>query len=507
MNLRGLMKQETTRRLRLIEELYYAKEWLSSEQLMERLNCSLPALIGDVNFLNEEQLPFRITKTKGLYSIDFDFHATIDVVYSYILRSSLEFQIIESLFFEKSRGIQPAAERLNCSFSNMQRYLTAIKNTMDGWGIWVCHRPLRMIGDEAAIRHFYYLFFRESRLSFAEYGFSKDLVESVDQLIRRILVTNQVTNNLTVHFQLMHSFLIGLQRQKQGHSLKINFLESGLHIPAVSELSRLAHLIRRESGLVFDDYQLRECLWPLFSHQLILNQQQQAYACKINKPLAVFYETHRFLLEKVSHLLAEPLSQAEMLETLRLLGNELSNHAPQKHSMEIIQETDAIMLNLIDKKYSRELKKLETVVSDFLFPKQSSTLVSLYISRLIITINNLLQRLVDAQRPIKVLLLSDTSTTHERFWHSIFPAYIKGAVDYEYFETPFILQGQLTSLTQQYDLIITNITMAELVSACPLIAINAYPTTKDFERIQQFINQFDPISPRKERSNELTPTT
>lgn len=158
MNLRGLMKQETTRRLCLIEQLYYAKELLSSEQLMAALSCSLPALISDIRFLNEENLPIKIKKKKGLYSIEFDQFATIDIVYAYILRTSLEFQVIECLFFEKSRGIQLAADRLNCSFSNMQRYLKSIKHTLATWGISVHHRPLRVAGDEAILRQFYYLF-------------------------------------------------------------------------------------------------------------------------------------------------------------------------------------------------------------------------------------------------------------------------------------------------------------------------------------------------------------
>ncbi len=59
-----------------------------------------------------------------------------------------------------------------------------------------------------------------------------------------------------------------------------------------------------------------------------------------------------------------------------------------------------------------------------------------------------------------------------------FPDFIKGAVTYEHFETPFIKQDQLTDLTQQYDLIVTNVTMKDLVPACPLIAINAFPTAK-----------------------------
>ncbi|MBU5360190.1 helix-turn-helix domain-containing protein [Enterococcus raffinosus] len=507
MNVRGLMKKETNRRLQLVEELYYAKELLTSEQLMELLDCSLPALITDVRFLNGENLPFKITKIKGLYTIDFDSYATIDVVYAYILRTSLEYQVINSLFFEKSRGIQPAADRLNCSFSNMQRYLISVKKEVTKWDITVTHRPLQMVGDEAAIRHLFYLFFKESRMEFADYEFSQRLLNSVDELIRNILEENQITNNMNVHFQLMHSFLIGLQRQKQGHNMHRLSRDSGLIIPDVKQLDSLVRLIKRETSLVFTNTRLKECLWPLFSHQLILSRKQQAIAHKKNRRLSSFYHTHYLLLEGVSDLLSTPLSQNEIVDAARLLGNELFCYYPEKHSIEILQETEKIMLHLIDKKYYREIKKLENVVSKFLDPLQQEEFVPLYISYLITTIDNLLQRLIDSDRPIKVLLLSDTSTTHERFWNSVFPDFIKGSVKYEHFETPFIMQEQLTELTQQYDLIVTNVTMKDLVPACPLIAINAFPTAKDFDRIQQFINQFDPLLSRKELYHELTPST
>lgn len=507
MNLRGLMKQETTRRLCLIEQLYYAKDLLSSEQLMEVLNCSLPALISDIRFLNEETLPIKIKKKKGLYSIEFDQFATIDIVYAYILRTSLEFQVIECLFFEKSRGIQIAADHLNCSFSNMQRYLKNIKHKLATWDISVHHRPLRVAGDEAILRQFYYLFFREARMAFVDYGFSKELLNSVDYLLRQLLKENQIDNNMNVHFQLMHSFLIGLQRLKNGHSMKKLSNESGLKLPAFDQLERLTKLIKRETGIDFTESSLKECLWPLFSHQLILNRQQQLFAIQKNTRLANFYESHHLLLNRISELLDTPLSQAEIVENLRLLGNSLFCYQPNKQSVEILQETQATMLKLIDKKYSRELRKIRTVVEDFLPSQQHNSFTELYISLLVTSISHLLQRLVAADQPIKVLLLSDTSTTHERFWHSIFPAFIKGAVNYDYFSSPFIQQEQLTNLTKRYDLIVTNVTMTELKSACPLIAINAYPTAQDFERIQQFVNCFEPLPLRKEYYNELTPTS
>ncbi|MGH1648152.1 helix-turn-helix domain-containing protein [Enterococcus gilvus] len=507
MNLRGLMKKETTRRLRLVEELYYSKEIVTSDYLMDKLKCSLPALISDIRFLNSEPLPLKVTKIKGVYTVDFDFYATIDTVYAYILRTSLEYQTIRSLFFEKSSSIQPAANRLNCSFSNMQRYLKSIDSEVTGWDISVEHRPIRLGGDENAVRHLYYLFFKESRLAFTEYPFSKEIIKVVDRLIRKILDDNHIKNNMTIHFQLMHSFLIGLQRQKCGQYISDLPLDSGLIIPDVSRLQYMTRLFKRELRLDFSDLQLRECLWPLFSHQLILNRQQQSLAHKRNKRLAQFYELHHLLLEEVSRLLAVPLSQSEIVEALRLLGNELFCYYPHKKTMDILQETDQIMVDLIDNKFSREIRKLEDIVRRFLIPQEREDFIPKYIRCLVTSIDNLLQRLVDSDKPIKVLLLSDTSTTQERFWHATFPAFIKGSVQYEYFETPFIKQGQLNELTKQYDLIVTNVTMPDLMPACPLIAVNAYPTAKDFERIQRFINQYESLPSRKEQFNELTPST
>lgn len=506
MSLRGLMRQESLRRIIIVEKLYYEKDFVTSEELMEILDCSRPILLNDIRFLNEENLPIRIIKNKGLYSIEFDFHATIDTIYAYVLRSSLEYDIIESLFFEKNEKIQFAAKDLNCSLSNMQRYLIAIKSELLKWDIGVNHRPLQMVGDEASIRQFYYLFFKESRIQFSNYGFSKKLIDAVDQLIRRILADNHITNNMNVHFQLMHSFLIGLQRRKHGHKMKGLSSKCGLIIPELDQLTHLGYLIRRESELPFNAAYLRECLWPLYSHQLILTRQQQTLVHKKNRQLAHFYEAHHFLIDKVNSLLITPLSQTERLDTLRQLGNRLFCYNHKECSIEIIQETDKAMLKLIGKKYGREIRKLSKIVSEFLIPRKQELLISMYISSLITIIPDLLQRLVDADRPIRVLLLSDTSTSHERFWHSVFPAYIKGSVQYEYFESPYLFQEQLVNLTRNYDLVVTNVTMNNLVPACPLIAINTYPTSKDFDRIQQFINDYEPLPSRKELYNELTPS-
>ncbi|MFM2487350.1 hypothetical protein ABW365_02110 [Enterococcus avium] len=89
---------------------------------------------------------------------------------------------------------------------------------------------------------------------------------------------------------------------------------SGLIIPNVKQLESLVRLIKRETSLEFTNACLKECLWPLFSHQLLLNRKQQALVHKRNRRLANFYHTHYLLLEAVSDLLSTPLSQNEMVK-------------------------------------------------------------------------------------------------------------------------------------------------------------------------------------------------
>ncbi|MDT2759092.1 helix-turn-helix domain-containing protein [Enterococcus xiangfangensis] len=502
MNLRALLKKETTRYLHLVEELYYAKDSLSSEQLMMALNCSRPTLISDTQFLNMADLSFRITKTRGLYTIDFDLDATIDVVYADILRNCLEFQTIKSLFFEENDSIQTAALNLNCSFSNMQRCLQNIKLVMTVWDLSICHRPLHVTGDEAVIRRFFYLFFKESRATLTDYGFSQTLTAAMDPFLRQLLSENNLATTGNSYDYLMHHFLIGLQRQKQGHFMQNCFFKSDLIFPAESD--HLIQLIKRETASTFTELHLVDCLWPLFTHQLILNEHQQLLAQQKNKSLAAFYTEHRLLLERISALLTDPLSQTEMVEILRLLGNELFAYFPTNYPLEILQETDKL-LRLVDEKYKREFIQLEKIVNDFLDLKERRVLSSIYLNCLLTNIDHLLPRLVDPANPIKVLLLSDT-VNQQHFWCSTFPTAIKGTVQYDYFDHSLSLSADLETLTSQYDLIITNKTMIERMATCSIIAVNTYPTAKDFEQIQQFINQFRSSPSRKERYHELTPT-
>ncbi|GCF95517.1 hypothetical protein NRIC_34080 [Enterococcus florum] len=497
MNLQGLMKKETIRRVTIIESLYYSESFLSSDQLIDQLDCSLPALINDIRYLNNDDTPLQIRKHKGLYHLDFDPGSSIDTYYAGVLNKVLEFQILEGLFFERLTCIQKFSAQLNCSFSNLQRYLKKIDSGIQQWDFHIYHRPLRIEGNEEMIRQFYYLFFKEKRMPFKNYGFSERLLQGVDKFIHLLMQENNVTNNMNTHFQLLHHFLIALHRITKEHHLDTHLPNSSA-VKLGSEIDQfnLRCLIERELKIPFTDQLMKECLWPLLSDKIVLNAEQQNTQRNKNLYLAAFYHTHRELVSRVNEELGYTLSESEVSEALRILGNDIYFFYPNREPISILAAPKKYMITLLRMKYSRAISKIERIVQTFLDTSHlpyTQERKDIYCCSLIIGIPHLLERLTVREKPLKVLLLSDASPKHEVLWGSILENFIKAPLHYEYFETPFLEPEKLAAVANKYDLIITDVTMPKLDTNTAIIAVNSCPTPQDLVAIQQFFDNIAPV--------------
>ncbi|MGO3608672.1 MAG: hypothetical protein ACTIOL_02850 [Enterococcus sp.] len=65
MDFREILGTSNKRRLRLIELMYYSREGLPSERILNELECSLPILLNDISLINELQDNFIVEKVKG----------------------------------------------------------------------------------------------------------------------------------------------------------------------------------------------------------------------------------------------------------------------------------------------------------------------------------------------------------------------------------------------------------------------------------------------------------
>lgn len=123
MDFRTILGTSNMRRLLLLELLYYRRDGWSSDQLLSKLNCSLPILLNDIDLINSFNPSFQIIKTKGIYLVVLDKAISLGNLYADFLSSCPEFQIIEELLYEECENITALSKKLYLSTSNTQRYL------------------------------------------------------------------------------------------------------------------------------------------------------------------------------------------------------------------------------------------------------------------------------------------------------------------------------------------------------------------------------------------------
>ena len=130
MDFRSILGTSDTRRLELVEKLYYRRDGLSSDELLSELNCSLPILLNDIDLINEQHSYYLINKVKGLYRLEIDPKVNLGNIYADTLNRSSEFQIIEELLYERCDSITSLSKKLYLSTSNTQRALKKIEKAL-----------------------------------------------------------------------------------------------------------------------------------------------------------------------------------------------------------------------------------------------------------------------------------------------------------------------------------------------------------------------------------------
>lgn len=212
MNFRDILGVSNLRHLRLIELLYACRTGLSSDQLLEELECSLSVLLKDVKLINSQQDAFRVQKYKGLYQLKIKSHISINRLYADTIQQSPEFQIIEELLYEECENIIDLSKKLYLSPSKTQRNLKKIEGVLSETGITLQYRPLRLEGNESVIRHMYYRYFIEKsdRLGSLYRELKEFQIKAITELVNQFIQVNKLEDNYISRKRLGYNMYISL---------------------------------------------------------------------------------------------------------------------------------------------------------------------------------------------------------------------------------------------------------------------------------------------------------
>lgn len=484
------------RRLQLIEILYYNREGVSSERILNELNCSLPLLLSDIKLINERQTNFIVEKEKGVYRVKLKKQIGIGKVYSEALNNSPEFQIIEQLLYEQCDNISELSKRVFLSFSNAQRFLKKMENKLSEAGIQLCYRPLRLEGKESVIRHFFYRYFIEKQYAvkivlpkLKEYQ-----SKTIEAFAAKFTEINRFNKKYIFQKRLTYNIFISLWRIKNDHPYPEEELRTtGLILPEKNEVSEFRDIVFEAFRFQLTDEMMRDCLWLSFSDAIVFSKSHREAALKDNARYKQLFNAHQQLVEQFIDLTGGTVDMEEINElTTVLLNDTYLYDAKEGEFLTILRNSRKTFLETVKLIHLHAVEEVTKLVQNFVQENkmyQKPDYISNYVYLLLTGKVDSLELLASYDKTIRLLLISDLSPTEEEYISAVITQMVYGNFEIYHFEDLWNENGNLVDNITNYDALITTGAMEELPKEFPVVPIEPYVTPQMIVTIQNLVNE------------------
>lgn len=181
--MKKLLSNRYRRQLELIEILLQKKDWVHLKDLADTLDCTTRILKEDLSQLRVafEDIDFQ-SSTRGVRIAQPD-SLNIERVYHYFFEESVNFSLLEYLFFHHHISADELAQRFDISLSTLYHVVHKISKTLqEKYNITIRLNPVRLVGDEMDIRYFYAQYFAE-RYFFLDWPFEEFPKKVVQELV------------------------------------------------------------------------------------------------------------------------------------------------------------------------------------------------------------------------------------------------------------------------------------------------------------------------------------
>lgn len=214
-----LITTEMTRRILLLNLLYGADDWLTTEKISARLHCSTKTVLADCRYIEErwsDQLMIEVSKKSGIKLTISTFHSIHDI-YVDIIKSSDSFTLMEAIFFHPNESSEEMASKVFLSSSSLYRLSRKLNNGLKERHLRIDSNPFVFSGEgERQIRYFFISYFIEV-YGVHKWPFRFDKAALV-QLAKKINLDFQLYLSDFRIIQLAFSIAVTLTRISQGFS-------------------------------------------------------------------------------------------------------------------------------------------------------------------------------------------------------------------------------------------------------------------------------------------------
>lgn len=477
--MKKLLSAKDSRVLIMIESL--KEDSVSISKLMEMTNVSLKTMHSDIEYVNTLITPIKINKNENsILSLYIPKNYAINYIYPKILENSVEFLLLEKIFFNEEYTINILSEELFISPSSLRRIISRLNNVFSRLNISISLSPLRVIGNESSIRNFYIQYFLE-KFPNGVYPFNDFQKKVLDLLINYYTKKNDISLNYTDLEKLRISSIVALIRMKNNHYLdfkpKIN--------SNVSSISENNSLLNRSFKSVFKIPLTKAVIINivpfLFNGKFFFSYDQLVESSKTDIEVKKIKANFKLIIEKVSTKFEIPCPNKEMLQ-VDLCTAYFLNYGPPFVLYDFYTE----FINYI-KVYNPDL--LLYITSQF---KKNFKNVNLEDYHL----NNYIYILISHWKDLYLSVENRSKAfTIGIFYNTDFEQnlMVKNILDFKFgnqVKSTVISKRNIQEVINSfpnYDLVITNISDLPYNN---ILCFSSFPTKKDMDNVQHFMKNF-----------------
>lgn len=469
-----------TRRLLIISETLFFNSSVSFENLIDICGVSIKTIQDDVQKLNEIIKPLFIKKISlNEYQLIHVDYISCDYIYSCILSESLEFTILEKIFYEEEEYLEDYANSLFISLSTLKRTISKINKQIKHEGFQISTNPVQIVGDEDIICRTMMHFFKEKYIKFS-FPFNDTQKQLFDKLVFNMLAIEKNFFNLAdlEKFKLIvYTSLIRLQNGHHYSQLNIQnlkfkqtllFLEDNLFKQAFEE----------EFKIELSEKNVIELTYPMSKEDFVFNQKELKNFISKSKIDKEKYESIYAFINDIEKTLSICLSSEKRnLIILDLFNIQFWTRAKTyliynfKHNFFInLSKNYPLIAHFISEKvkndpYFKRYKKHE--IEEIMY------ILITHWDSLIFAIQDFYPKF-----KIGVFMLSDLE--HTRFMAKILNQQFSHQFTFETIES---LDFEINdSEFNKYDIILTNISNLSQ-DRFKIISVDLYPSANDLKKI------------------------
>lgn len=273
--MRHILSKQSSRFLTILEFLYY-NEYSTFENLAKLSQVSIPTIHEDINKINEFIDPLYIESySQHECHLVHQDHISVDFIYAQILRNSIEFRLLEKIFFERHERLEEYADSLFISLSTLKRTISRINKQINKNGFKITTNPIRLVGDERLISNMMVNYFREKYLE-RRYPFNEVQRKVFDQFFYSLIGDETQFLNFPDMEKMRVIIFVSLIRIQNGHHYDPAYLvdlEEKYDFP-ILENALFKQAFKSVFQIELTKQHIIEMAYPIVSDDFVFNQSE-----------------------------------------------------------------------------------------------------------------------------------------------------------------------------------------------------------------------------------------